>query len=352
MRAIYNVSSKIYNSEKFMKGSYPVRVIRVLSGRLSQKVYPFFAIDLYKDENAADLVAKINPHCFIFDWTSPIQPLQLEAKRNNIPTFALPHGMNTFYNQDVEEALLKPGDKDPFNCDYVLCHGPHSEKHLIHGGTPVEKITKIGSMRFCREWMSHYSKRICTEEFKGPDTSNKLKVVVFLSKLKYRGCKSALMETLESLCSNPSLYVILKPHTRTMHLDFLTPLMKKYTIDIRENVSSVRLSEWCDVGMVWASSIGLQLLFDNKVFVYPTYMDSNTSCYEKYEAAWCVNSLDDLNITLQKLSEGNGGAPYTEVDVDNLFSKLVYADDLDKDVIQEYYDFIKETSLKHLPLSD
>ena len=60
------------------------------------------------------------------------------------------------------------------------------------------------------------------------------------------------------------------------------------------NVNSFQLSDWADVGILFGSSIAIQLLIDNVPIIVPTFVHTNSTILEKHKICITANSLDEL----------------------------------------------------------
>lgn len=288
------------------------------------------------------LFDRLQPGRIVFDWVRHaeyvVRPILDKAKKQRLPTFALPHGMNLYSNLEIKDRSRKWGAVAEF--DYMVSQGRLCRRHLEHAGTPPEKIVDLGSLRFCHEWMVFYRDNIITSSFQSPCDESKLKVVFFLSKLIYKINVTRLLQTIELLARDENVYLIIKPHTRGMRVKFMDALTKKYGLDIRDETSSVLLSEWSDMALVIGSSIGLQTLHDGKLLVYPSYLDANESYYDDMKACWRVNSVAELQEAVNRAVQDKGYRPYANEDAAQLFTNNVYAGDANRDVIGGYERFI------------
>lgn len=290
-----------------------------------------------------EFIKRINPSCLIFDWLNPdafgVTSILVKAKDLGISTLSLPHGMNLYTNFDILPDR-KISKKEANYFDFIVSQGKLSRMHLENEGTPPEKIVDLGSLRFCDEWMDFYRENILSSTFDSPCDIAKLRVAFFLSKLQYNIDEKLIIKTIEILVQEEDTYVIIKPHTRGMSTHFMKELIEKYHIDIREETSSVLLSEWADVGLVIGSSVGLQILHDGKLLLYLCYLDSNQSFYDEVGACWKIGSIGELKDALRTLKTDKKYRPYSQEDVQNLFNHNVYAGDPTRDVIEDYFNII------------
>ena len=213
-----------------------------------------------------------------------------------------------------------------------------SKQYLLDRGIPEKNINLIGSMRFSKEWMEIYRSQVINKNNSLLVNDNSsLKIVFFLSQHIYNVDEEKLMETLYALSKLEYVKIIIKPHTRGMPTDFMDGL--GFVID--DDTSSVLLSEWCDVAILYGSSIGLQILFDNKILIYPNYIDTNSTIFEKYKACIKVESSDELINVIIGIVNGTHTPSYNNSNIEKLFSNIVYANKPERSIISDYKKFIE-----------
>lgn len=289
-------------------------------------------------------VFDLNPDALIFDWSSafvyPQRKFVKKAKLLNISTFCLPHGILLYTNKyPTRKKILISNNADIFY-DHYLFYGD-SKQYLLDRGIPEENIYQVGSMRYSREWIEIYKSKIIEKDNSLiKNAKGNLKIVFFLSQHFYNVDEERLMETLHALSSLEKVTIILKPHTRGMHTDFLNGL--GFTID--EDTSSLLLSDWCDVAILYGSSIGLQILSDNKTLIYPNYIDTNSTIFDKYKACIKVENVNELKNVIKSIANGTFTKSYTNSNVKELFSSIVYANKPERSVISDCIKYIE----KHL----
>jgi hypothetical protein len=293
---------------------------------------------------AEDIIKEASPNVIIIDWTSPdnfpYKDIVEIAKSESIPVVALPHGLNVWTNHDNTVEKKNSRNISYEGVDYVISQGSLATSHLKKGGWPSEKIIEIGSMRFSREWLAKYGEIFTKKKLTIIDTVDKIKIVMFLSKTKYKANINILKKYIKFLASRDDVSLVIKPHTRRMQVDFLGKIIADYSVYLSYDASSYELSQWCDMGIVYGSSIGLQILADRKLLIYPTEFDGNHSIYEEYSSACIVNNLENMDKLLNNFKGQNQFDYYTQENVDNLFKNVVYAGKLERNPIKEQMDFL------------
>ena len=107
----------------------------------------------------------------------------------------------------------------------------------------------------------------------------------------------------------------------------LHPLRKAITDSkikvVYNEYSSTDLINWCDVGIVWGSSIGIQLMMYNKSLLYPKYAHKLKTIYDKYLPETVLSNTNSLLNELDKI-KSSGSPNYTEDSRDNFIKEIVY----------------------------
>ena len=301
------------------------------------------------DEWASSLILDLSPDVVVFDMTYPEvfpnKPLIEAAKQKMIPVIALPHGVHVWTNTDHSVSAVSSSSSKFDGFDYGISQGPLATKHLKVEGWSADKIVEIGSMRFSREWLVKYADICAQINLPRSYGYKRIKIALFLSKVKYRANIEQLKSFIVFLAKQEDICLIIKPHTRGMKLDFIKDVISEYDVTISYEASSYEISQWCEMALVYGSSIGLQILADNKLLIYPMQFDNNHSIYQEYEVACVINSEEDMRIILDNYRENPIFTCYTQENVDDLFRHIVYADDIGRNVIQDQIDFIDSLSV-------
>ena len=281
------------------------------------------------------------PDAIIFDWSSayvyPQRLFVLKANELNIPTFCLPHGILLYTNKyPTKKQVLLTGRADLFY-DHYLFYGD-STQYLTDRGVPNERINLIGSMRYSAEWINKYKYLISNSGMPSNllNANSRVKLVFFLSQNIYNVDESKVIKTLIELSKVKDITVVIKPHTRGMPTKFISDL--GFYIDY--HTSSVVLSDWCDGAILYGSSIGLQILHDRKILIYPNYIDTNSTIFDQYRACLKVESIEELINVIENMKNGIGKV-YSELNVEALFEDIVYAGREDRSVISNCLEYIE-----------
>ena len=299
---------------------------------------------------AAELLDRCNADILVYDWVHPArfpyEPLTMLARKRGLPVVALPHGLWVFAGEPTGEDMAgrdnnRALEERGMNFDVQVVQGAMGSNHLRHGGVLSKKIVELGSLRFDRDWL-----KVCPKLYEGRryanrgDSDGALKVLILPSKLHY-GAHADRVNALVRASVGPGRNVVLKPHTRGMTLDFMRAELQRGDITVEANVSSCELIQWCDVAIVWGSSIGLQVLGDGKPLIYPQHAHEPETIYGKYLPDCQVNSVEELVAALDRMEKDRRPC-YTREQVDALFRDVVYAGRPEHSVAERYATFLED----------
>ena len=201
-------------------------------------------------------------------------------------------------------------------------------------GIPSERIAVLGSARYCEEWVDVYHRMLGA----GPLQSDqgKLKVVYMDHAAEYRVDTEAVVASLEAISRLDFVDLIVRAHTRFRLSD---ERIADFCHVVRD-IHSVHLIQWADVVMTFTSSIIIDAMNLNRVFVYPTYFHETRMLWEEYGACWAVSDEIELVEALRCLHKGDCEAPYSEEHVITFLTDVVYAGVTAADVLGNYVDHI------------
>ncbi|MBH11249.1 MAG: hypothetical protein CMG74_13035 [Candidatus Marinimicrobia bacterium] len=183
------------------------------------------------------------------------------------------------------------------NADKYLT-APLQKKYYFNSSSAIgfnknalNKVYEIGAPRFTREW----SKILKREVFKSMrfnyGDASKTNVVFFLSHFQYNVIEDEFFDTFNALSNIENINFVYKPHTRGHLAGIDEKLLNGFNA---YEIPSILLSDWADVGILFGSSIGFQLLLDEVPIIIPKYIHTNNTLFEKYRIALEVNSCKEL----------------------------------------------------------
>ncbi len=229
--------------------------------------------------------------------------------------------------------------------DLYPCPGKHVD-YLVERGVPATRIVELGSMRYCQKWLEIYQREIASISYVGRPRSA-LKLVIFLSQSFYNVDDGGLCQMISEVASIRGLDIAIKPHTRGISAEYIQKIVADNKIEICDDVSSVDLIAWADAAIVYGSSIAIQVLSQNKILLYPDFIDTNTVHFSDMKACWTVRNVSEMTDALRALSKETVQTSYKRKSVDRFLSQIVYAGKEPRDVIRDHLDEIMLLAEKH-----
>jgi hypothetical protein len=313
------------------------RAAVLLYNLIRSKFYDVNCIRAFLDRSQAKVLC--------FDWIRPhkfvIESLISAAKTMSIPTVALPHGVFLYTNDSVQSESKQEGQFDRYNhFNYVIVQNRLFKETIARSGVAEDKISVLGSARYCKEWMDQNSQILPRKLKSANENSRKLKVIFMTTRPHYRIDVERMLKTFDLLAKLDGIEVMVKPHTRTGKESKIYRDIPLANVD---DISSVELCLWADVILVIASSIIIEALVNNKPALYLKYLHGNTVEYEEYKSCWTANNEEELVAALSSLRADPGAVPYTEKDVDRWLAEIIYGGREEHDVLEDYVQFILNT---------
>jgi len=265
------------------------------------------------------------------------------SRGNDIGVVGYSHGYSVYSNSDplqkdklmhgkIKSFLIKMAKplRKRVYADFYLtgvgqinAHFRHP-KHMGHfEPSELHRVKEIGMPRYDRDWVNKYRVYVLHNQSFSYGDKNKLNVVLFMSHPQYNVRKDMLYLLINKLSTLDNINFVYKPHTRRgLHL---INKNKLNGLDVSD-ISSVKLSEWADIGIVYGSSIGMQLLIDSVPLVVPSFVHSNTTIYEDDEAAISIDTIEELTDLMHK-SKTEIINMIDQNKVDNFIDNVVYGND-------------------------
>ena len=331
------------------------RGMTAISGKLAKSarmtgklIYAILKAFFYKEAWARNIIEKTGARALCFDHVRPkqyiVNVLLKAAKKNSIPTLALPHGIFIYTNNSVKTGSTEEERFDKFNrFDHIITQNQLRKDVLARAGVQREKISVLGSARYCDEWMIQNKKILPRKMGAFRGSNGKLKAVFMTTRFAYRIDVDRMLKTFDLLSRMQGIEVLVKPHTRTGKEGGIydgIPLANA------ADISSVELCEWADVMLVIASSIIIESLVLNKPALYLKYLHANTTQYEELGACWMIRDEAELKDALLTLINNKDKVPYGTDNINNFLSEIIYGGIAKRDVLRDYEQFIVSSAHK------
>ena len=277
-----------------------------------------------------------------FDWVRPkqfvVEVLLQAAKEMRIPTLALPHGV-LVYTNDVVTIDSRPQERfDKLNrYDAVVVQNKLYRQRMVNSGIDEQKIAKLGSTRYCREWMNQNKKILPRVIQSNCSDSKKLKIVFMTTRSRYRVDEKRLFQTFKLLSEMRGIEVWIKPHTRSPKE---ARLFQNLSLREVADISSVELCEWADAIIVIGSSIIIESLLQGKATLYLKNLHENITLYEEHGACWIIHDENELQAALLSLQNNSELVPYSAENSQKFISEIIYGGHEDANVLEDYKEFI------------
>lgn len=276
-------------------------------------------------------------------------PLNIIIKHINSICFA--HGYSVYVNLDcsrkkiLNNRLLKDRIKiflnnykrRPYSNKYItapLQRDTYFKSSLSPEFYAIDKVKEIGAPRFTKEWCKELSKLYKNIQFSYGD-SNKTNIVLFVSHFSYNVNEQSFYDLFKTMNECENINFVFKPHTRGNLYGVEEDRISGFNA---QDIPSFVLSRWADIGILFGSSIGLQLLNDKTPILLPNYIDSNQTIYEKYNLCKVVHSNEELK-KMVRMKKESLEKIRSDKDIGNFLKKFVYGGKNYQDMMSS---FIKE----------
>lgn len=299
----------------------------------------------------------------VFEWSTPysrgevVEKFFKAAKTTGLTTISIPHGCNIYTHPDVNigyRSLSKRGkivDASHRNeYDYYIFQNPVRRDGWVKWGYDPVKTQAWGSGRFHPTWQKLNLKN-CPPLQLNKDSKERLKVVFMDHQKDYNVYVDKIWSLLNRIAKNDNIHLIIKQSTRAGKDYHSKSFRNKYrdanNVEFVGNENhSPKLIEWSDCVINFGSSIGMEVLLQNKPLINPYYLHSNRTLFEKYDAALNANSEDEVMNILNAISSGDS----IEITVENknkLYREIIYGGKDEHDVLQSYHDKITANYLNY-----
>ena len=256
---------------------------------------------------------RLNPCSVTVDEGIPnhVKPVVSISKEINANVIVVPTGVYIMTYQDGMHMPKVVLDLNNLYFDYRIVP---ATARISEDLTENEKkmILKMSCPRYTEEWQ-HISAGLLDSvknKYPLPNANGKMKVVIFgRPHIKFRKDHSLV----KRIAGESNITFVFKDKPRYQNSG-------KY-----DNYPSTLLIRWADVVITSISSIILDILFYNKIFVYPKYLAPNDfGEFENYNFYWNVGSEDELLDVLKKINKNPDFNKLNTSDSDRFYNEMVY----------------------------
>jgi hypothetical protein len=326
-------------------------LIGQLAGRLRSVSFKLMRKLYYNDGWARSILKNTGAQVICFDHIMPklyvVAALLKASRQMSIPSLALPHGVYLYTNEATKPKATDERRFAKFNCfDYIIVTNELRKEILAHSGVAKDKISVLGSARYCVEWLEQ-NRKILPGGF---DTvrkgSGKLKVVLMPSKPQCRMDVERMINTCRILADLEGVEAMIKPHTRTRNQKYV---FDNITLPDVSHVLTAELCDWADVLINVGSSVITEALMRGKPALYLKYLHPNTTLFEELGACWTIHDESELTGALLTLQADKNHMPYSKESVANFLKEVVHGGNNSSDVLGRYEQFIVGCASKQQP---
>ena len=287
---------------------------------------------------------------FVKAWTETAAQLRasyvVAARMLRIPTVCLPHGLSVKLDMASEteiQELLEAGplewqDRNRFTA-FVFNTEHHRQWSLANANGDPDVMQTWGSIRWSPEWFE--KSRELAPPFSWPEDTDRLKVIYMAPRWPNMVHADRAIELARRLSEMDEISLALLGHPRKQS-GGTGPLLAAEGIDWSRvhdisGTNSVAAIDAADVVIDVGSSIGIEVVMQDKVLINPTYIHELKTLFDSIEdAAVVAHSADDVVDYLRRHADGHPHLPSAEA-VDQLMREAVYGSrEAPFDVLGEY----------------
>ena len=263
------------------------------------------------------------------------------------PTVALPHGLSikldSAATDEARRAMANGGldyrDRNRFTY-HVFNTEHHRQFQLEHAKGDPEVMQTWGALRWSPAWFE--LNRRLAPPYEWPDAGDRLKVVFMLPKWRNQVHVEAVVELVKRLQDLPFVSLAIKGHAR-LDLGNADPLRADPDVDWDRildvsKIDSVSLIAAADAVLDVGSSIGLEVVLQDKLLINPAYIHALRTLFDDIPDSCVVaQDADAVVAALEAASRGEAPKP-TGAALEELLRRAVYGEREPFDVPQYYYE--------------
>ena len=331
---------KIYKFPLAYKNSFIGKIIREIC---------------YNRYYCTSFLKKLKINACVFEWDEIHKRGLLgnffhAAKKEGIPTFCVPHGFSIYLNNKASKNVISIYEKTGRGPDYSNRNGfdtyvyqsPHVLMRGIDWGQDPEKTFAWGCARYYPEW-AKINLSLCPKFVPEKEVNSKIKVVFMLPHWDYNVDKEKCLDLIDKLIDKEWVYLIIKDHTRGVTGGLSNNLRKKYNslhnVEASVSAHSPTLIEWSDIVISFGSSIGIEVLLQDKHLINPSYLHSNRTIFDETLACHLAKS----HLVVMNLLKDYRNKVLKEIPLknkDQLYREVIYGGKEEFNVLEYYYNKI------------
>ncbi len=302
---------------------------------------------IYYDHRwARSVLKRINAHAICFDYIMPklyvVDAFLKAARKMSIPVLALPHGIQLYTNEITKPKSTETRRFTKFNrFDFIVAPNQLRKDFLVKAGVAKDKISVLGSARYCRAWIEQNSQIVPKEAEKLSGRLTELRVVIMPSKPQCRLDLKRMFDSCRMIAELNGIQAVIKPHTRTRNID----QFGEYPLPDVSHMLTSDLCDWADVLLIVGSSVMTEALMRGKPVLYIKYLHDNITLFEELGACWIIHNETELKDAILTLRADKNQVPYSKQSVAAFLTEVVNGGNSDRDVLDAYEQFIVNCAL-------
>jgi predicted ThiF/HesA family dinucleotide-utilizing enzyme len=246
--------------------------------------------------------------------------------------------------------------KRQYCTSYLVGKSVSNTKHFRSSGNvgfkKADRVFETVVPRYTSGWTEKFRAYLMKNEQFNYGDEKKTNVVFFLAQVKQNVNYKEFANILHLLSKLDNINFVYKPHTRNpfnIDKDAISSSLGFNKIVINgydgSHINSMLLSGWADVGIVYGSSIAMQLLIDNVPIIVPTFVHTNSSILEKHKICITANSLDELTNILTNNTKDDIRKLIDNARVEKFLNEYLDANKDYEQIMQEYYEAVVDQKL-------
>jgi hypothetical protein len=211
----------------------------------------------------------------------------------------------------------------------------------------LERVYETVTPRYTRGWTKKFRAYLMKDKQFNYGDEKKINVVFFMSSAQQNvNCKE-FIDILHLLSRLDKINFVYKPHPRGPFEGWKYAIGASLGLDEivingydGSHINSMVLSEWTDVGIVFGSSIAIQLLIDNVTIIVPSFVHTNSTILEKHKICITADSLGELINILTNNSKDDLRKLIDSARATRFLNEYLDADKDYEQIMQEYYEAV------------
>jgi len=225
-------------------------------------------------------------------------------------------------------------------CTYYLA-GRTMKNTFFRSGADIdfkaqERVYETVTPRYTKGWIKMFRAYLMKKKPFSYGDEKKTNVVFFLSRIKQNVNYKEFVNILHLLSELDNINFVYKPHTRDL-IGFEKIIPSGYD---GSHINSMVLSDWADVGIIFGSSIAIQLLIDNVPIIVPSFVHTNSTILEKHKICITADSLGELINILTNNSKDDIRKLIDSARVTRFLNEYLDANKDYEQIMQEYYEAV------------